>query len=141
MDGRPVMTDEHTRAVAALRAGPDAVPLVWDADALSWDMYRACVAACRRRGIKSPGDLLPRIIPEDDYREKWHEWCDRMQAEIKRSRAVIKPFTKRRIPDVLAFEQALRAEGARGAGKSTRNISKALLPASGTAAFPILFPF
>ena len=37
LDGRPVMTDGHTRAVAALRAGLDSVPLVWDEDELSWD--------------------------------------------------------------------------------------------------------
>jgi len=52
LDGRPVMTDGHTRAVAALRAGLEVVPLVWDEDELSWDMYRACVAACREQGIE-----------------------------------------------------------------------------------------
>ena len=46
LDGKPVMTDGHTRAVAALRAGLTAVPLVWDEDDLDWDMYRACVKAC-----------------------------------------------------------------------------------------------
>ena len=68
LDGRPVMTDGHTRAVAALRAGLEAVPLVWDEDELSWDMYRACVAACREQGITSPCQLLSRIIPEEEYR-------------------------------------------------------------------------
>ena len=84
LDGRPVMTDGHTRAVAALRAGLEAVPLVWDEDELSWDMYRACVAACREQAITSPCQLLSRIIPEEEYREKWDKWCDRMQAEIER---------------------------------------------------------
>ena len=110
LDGRPVMTDGHTRAVAALRAGLDSVPLVWDEDELPWDMYRACVAACRAQGIESPADLLPRIIPEAEYREKWDKWCDRMQAEVERNRICIKPYTEQEIPDVLAFERQLRAE-------------------------------
>lgn len=110
LDGRPVMTDGHTRAVAALRAGLDSVPLVWDEDELSWDMYRACVAACREQGIESPRDLMTRIISEEEYREKWDKWCDRMQAEVERNRIIVKPYTEQEIPDVLAFERALRAE-------------------------------
>ena len=86
LDGRPVMTDGHTRAVAALRAGIDAVPLIWDEDELDWDMYRACVAACNARKILSPVDLLTQIISDADYKEKWKKWCNNMQAEIKQSR-------------------------------------------------------
>ena len=110
LDGRPVMTDGHTRAVAALRAGLEAVPLVWDEDELPWDMYRACVAACREQGIESPRDLMTRIISEEEYREKWDKWCDCMQAEVERNRIIVKPYTEQEIPDVLAFERALRAE-------------------------------
>ena len=46
LDGVPVMTDGHTRAAAALRAGLTAVPLAADEDDLDWEMYRACVKAC-----------------------------------------------------------------------------------------------
>ena len=84
LDGKPVMTDGHTRAVAAIRAGLDSVPLVWDEDELSWDMYRACVRACQEQNITSPADLMDRIIPEEEYIEKWDKWCDVMQAEILR---------------------------------------------------------
>ena len=84
LDGKPVMTDGHTRAVAAIRAGLDSVPLMWDEDELSWDMYRACVRACQEQNINSPADLLGRIIPEEEYIEKWDKWCDVMQAEVLR---------------------------------------------------------
>ena len=87
LDGKPVMTDGHTRAVAAMRAGLDSVPLVWDVDELDWDMYRACVKACQEQFILSPEDLLTRIISEEDYQEKWDKWCDIMQAEIVQSRS------------------------------------------------------
>ena len=82
LDGVPVMTDGHTRAVAALRAGLAAVPLVWDEDELDWRMYRACVIACHSRGIDSPWDLLDRIVSAEAYAVRWDRWCDRMQASV-----------------------------------------------------------
>ena len=100
LDGIPVMTDGHTRAVAALRAGLTSVPLLADEDDLDWEMYRACVNACRERNIFSPEDLLPRIIPEQEYQEKWDHWCDILQAEIRRSRITVKPYTEQELSDV-----------------------------------------
>ena len=88
LDGIPVMTDGHTRAAAALLAGCDAVPLAWEEDSLDWDMYRRCVAECRKNGILSPQDLLCRIVPDADYRIKWDRWCDVMQAEVMSNRAL-----------------------------------------------------
>lgn len=110
LDGVPVMTDGHTRAVAALRAGLAAVPLVRDEDELDWEMYRACVKACRERNIFSPADLLQSIIPEQEYQEKWDHWCDVLHAEIRRSRITVKPYTEQEVPDVLDFERRLREE-------------------------------
>ncbi|MBR4800232.1 MAG: hypothetical protein IK048_00930 [Clostridia bacterium] len=84
LDDVPVMTDGHTRAVAAVMAGLESVPLVWDEDELSWDMYRKCVEECRARGVLSPIDLQNRIITEKEYVEKWDKWCDKMQEEVLR---------------------------------------------------------
>lgn len=86
LDGRQVMTDGHTRAVAALRAGLRKVPLVREMDDLDWDMYRACVDACLERNIDSPAALLDRVLSAEAYREKWDRWCDGMQAEITERR-------------------------------------------------------
>ena len=83
LDGRIIMTDGHTRAVAAIRAGLESVPLVWDEEELDWDMYRECVKACQEQNIFSPVDLLTRIISEEDYKEKWDGWCDIMQTNVK----------------------------------------------------------
>ena len=82
LNGIPVMTDGHTRAVAAVLAGLDTVPIVLDEDDLDWDMYLACVKACRERNIFSPYDLITEIVPEEEYTLKWDRWCDIMQAEI-----------------------------------------------------------
>ena len=81
LDGEPVMTDGHTRAVAAFLAGQAAVPLIWDRDDMDWGLYRECVKACKERNILSPQDLVGRILPEEEYHEKWDLWCDRMQGE------------------------------------------------------------
>ena len=86
LDGRPVLTDGHTRAVAALLAGLEEVPLVPDEDDLDWELYRRCVAACREQGILSPEELTRRIIPAKDYRVKWDGWCDELQARLAEER-------------------------------------------------------
>lgn len=112
LDGVPVITDGHTRAVAALRVGVDRVPLVWDTDELDWRLYRACVTACRRRGILSPADLLTRIISAEEYVEQWDAWCDRLHADIDAGVIQVVPYTKADIPDVLSFERRLREEEA-----------------------------
>lgn len=112
LDGVPVITDGHTRAVAALRVGVDWVPLVWDTDELDWRLYRACVTACRRRGILSPADLLTRIISAEEYVEQWDAWCDRLHADIDAGVIQVVPYTKADIPDVLSFERRLREEEA-----------------------------
>lgn len=110
LDGSPVMTDGHTRAVAALRAGLDSVPLAWDNDDLDWEMYRKCVEECRVRHIFSPNDLLPQIISESDYKEKWDKWCDIMQAAVQQEKIHVVLYTEKELTDVLDFERRLREE-------------------------------
>jgi hypothetical protein len=77
-----VMTDGHTRAVAAVRAGLKRVPVYWEDEELSWDMYRVCVRWCRRAGIRTPVALAQRIVPHSDYERLWYERCSRMQERI-----------------------------------------------------------
>ncbi len=104
LDGVPVMTDGHTRAAAAIAAGLERVPYVWDEDELDWEMYRRCVMECRKQGIFSPADLAGRIVPEHEYEEKWDQWCDRMQAEVIRERVVI----EEREPDEALMDILIR---------------------------------
>ena len=88
LDGIPVITDGHTRAAAAVLARLASVPLVWDRDDLSREMYRRCVEECRNRQIHSPHDLIRCIVPETDYHEKWDRWCDQMQADVRQQEAI-----------------------------------------------------
>jgi hypothetical protein len=82
LDGIPVMTDGHTRAVVAINSGLDTVPMVGDQDDLDWEMYRKCVSECKRRGIISALDLTSVIVSGKEYEEKWYRWCDDMHAEM-----------------------------------------------------------
>lgn len=86
LDGHAVMTDGHTRAVAAIKAGLLEVPLVWEDADLDWDMYRECVLACREEEVHSATDLVDRIISAEEYHLKWDQWCDAMQSELLNNR-------------------------------------------------------
>lgn len=82
LDGEIIITDGHTRLVAALLLGLETVPLIWDEDELNWDMYRACVKECKKQRLLSPIDLLKRIVSKEEYDIKWNKWCDDLQAKV-----------------------------------------------------------
>ena len=86
LGGVLMMTDGHTRAVAAIRAGLRCVPLAWEMDEWDWDMYRVCVEECRARGVLSPYDLTGRVVSEADYKTLWNDWCDEMHAQVEAAR-------------------------------------------------------
>ena len=83
LDGIPILTDGHTRAVSAILAGLESVPLVYDEDELDWNLYCYCVEQCKQRGIHSPYDLVDRIISANEYEEKWIGWCDQINSKLQ----------------------------------------------------------
>src|SRR5512137_637827 len=62
-----VLTDGHTRALAAALAGLRKIRVYWEDEELGWDLYRVCVRWCRRAGIRSVFDLRERIVPPREY--------------------------------------------------------------------------
>ena len=86
LDGIPILTDGHTRAVAAILAGLESVPLVYDEDELDWNLYRYCVEQCTQKGIHSPYDLVDRVISAHDYEEKWIGWCDQIPSKLQQNK-------------------------------------------------------
>ena len=85
LDGIPILTDGHTRAVAALLAGLESVPLVYDEDELDWKLYSYCVKQCKQRGIHSPYDLVDRVISAYEYEEKWIGWCEQISSKLQQN--------------------------------------------------------
>ena len=84
LDGIPILTDGHTRAVSAILAGLESVPLVYDEDELDWNLYRYCVEQCKQSGIHSPYDLVDRVISAKEYEEKWIGWCDQIHSKLQK---------------------------------------------------------
>jgi len=82
LDGRIVLTDGHTRALAALCSGAQTVPVYWDMDDLDWDAYRICVDWCLKAGVRTVGDLRTRVIPARAYDVQWLERCRAMQERL-----------------------------------------------------------
>lgn len=86
--GKYVLTDGHTRAWAAYCAGLERVPLMWDTDDwLDWDAYEIDVEECAARGVYSAADFVGRVVPAQEYIEKWNHWCDVMHDILKAYRA------------------------------------------------------
>ena len=83
LDGIPILTDGHTRAVVAILAGLESVPLVYEEDELDWNLYRYCVEQCNQKGIHSPYDLVDRVISAHEYEEKWISWCEQIPSKLQ----------------------------------------------------------
>ena len=85
LDGVPILTDGHTRAVAAILAGLESVPLVYEEDELDWDLYHYCIEQCNQKGIHSPYDLVDRVISAQEYEEKWIGWCEQISSKLQQN--------------------------------------------------------
>lgn len=76
LNGKIIFTDGHTRAYVAYKAGIKNIPLYWENEELSWDVYQICVDECNIRGVLSIKDLDNRVLNQNDYKTLWNEWCD-----------------------------------------------------------------
>ena len=81
-----VLTDGHTRALAAFLAGLEEVPTCWDEDELDWEAYRVCVRWCREAGVHSVADLAERVVDLEAYERLWRGRCAEMHRALARVR-------------------------------------------------------
>lgn len=79
--GRLLMTDGHTRTVAAHLKGLKKNPCVWDTDDLDWAAYAADINMCAEEGIISIEKLAERIVSGEGYKKLWNDRCDAMYDE------------------------------------------------------------
>ena len=87
LDGRWVMTDGHTRALAAHLAGSDRIPTLLDEDQLDWEAYQICVDWCREAGITKISDLEKSVIDSDAFELRWIARCRRMHEDLAKERS------------------------------------------------------
>lgn len=84
---RLVLTDGHTRALAAHRAGLAAVLVMPDEDDLDDEAYEVCVRWCLEAGIESVADLDARVVSPEDYERLWLDRCRTLHRELAARRA------------------------------------------------------
>ncbi|MFP3898701.1 MAG: hypothetical protein ACLFVD_05260 [Dehalococcoidia bacterium] len=85
LGGKVIMTDGHTRALAALLAGLTEIRVVWDEDDLDWEEYDICVHWCEEEGIHTIADLKDRIVSPVDYQRLWRDRCQAMHEELEQA--------------------------------------------------------
>jgi len=83
---RTILTDGHTRALAALLSGLSEVRVCWEDDEMDWEAYEICVDWCEREGIHTIADLKDRIVPPAEYETLWLNRCKEMQQELEARR-------------------------------------------------------
>jgi len=81
---RLVTTDGHTRALAAYRAGLDAIYVIDDVDELDDEAYEICVGWCLAEGVRSVADLDGRVADAAAYERLWLARCRRMHQDLGR---------------------------------------------------------
>ena len=91
LGSRLVLTDGHTRAVAAIRQGRETISACWEDEDLDWEAYEICVAWCLAEGIQSIADLASRIVSMDKYEKLWYERCHALHRGLAEQRTAPQP--------------------------------------------------
>ncbi len=102
--GRLLLTDGHTRAVAAYLSGLRQIPCVWETDDLDRAAYAADISMCAEENILTVAALSERIVSGEDYRRLWYGRCDELENteayRCLRQTEEILFFTRNRIPEI-----------------------------------------
>lgn len=82
-DGRYTLTDGHSRAYIAFKAGITHIPVIYDTDDivvsdLGLLQYRNNIEWCRRHKILTVADFENKIISDKHYKKLWIERCDKI---------------------------------------------------------------
>ena len=86
VNGELVLTDGHTRALAAHLSGRTHVAAYIDQDELDLEAYQVCVGWCREAGVHTIADLASRIMTAEEYQRLWYDKCQEMHRRLARQR-------------------------------------------------------
>lgn len=80
-NGRLTLTDGHSRAFTAYKAGMKKIPIIYDWDEIvtaptGQMLYKNDIVWCERFGLRSVCDLKNRIVSNEMYQKVWNDRCD-----------------------------------------------------------------
>jgi len=84
--GKTVLTDGHTRALAAFLSGLSEIRVFRDEDDMDWEAYEVCVDWCETEGIRTIADLKDRIVLPAEYDGLWLKRCAEMHRQLEAER-------------------------------------------------------
>ena len=87
IEARIVLTDGHTRALAAFRQGHSSISACWDDEELELEAYQVCVDWCLDVGVCTIADLDSRVVSPDQYEMLWIRRCRLMQDDLAKKRS------------------------------------------------------
>ena len=81
-NGKLTLTDGHSRAFVAYKAGLEVLPVVYDVDDIVTSptgqmLYKNDIAWCARFRLENIADLENRIISNEEYEALWIDRCDK----------------------------------------------------------------
>lgn len=81
-NGRLTLTDGHSRAFTAYKAGLEEIPVIYDTDEMVTSkigqlFYKNDIIWCDRFNLHRISDLESRIVSYEDYKKLWIARCDR----------------------------------------------------------------
>jgi hypothetical protein len=86
LEGRIIVTDGHTRALAAFLRGFSEVRVYWDEEDLDWEAYGICVGWCRSEGVLRIADLKDRVVSPEEFEVLWIKRCEKMEGDLESRR-------------------------------------------------------
>ena len=82
---KPVILDGHTRTFVASQKGLTHLPVILDEEVMTESLeqlYQACVSWCKGGAVHSISDLLPHILPQEQYQSEWIKRCQSYLAKL-----------------------------------------------------------
>ncbi|TGA97833.1 hypothetical protein E4665_10570 [Sporolactobacillus shoreae] len=82
--GEVFLTGGHVRAYLYDHSQISLIPVYWDGDEPEEELFKAQLKWCREEMIMFVSDLQDRILPHDEYLERWVKRCEAESEKLKK---------------------------------------------------------
>lgn len=83
--GEVFFTNGHARAYLYDKNKISMIPVYWDENVIDTDLYQVYLKWCREQQVVFIHDLGDRILPHDQFVEKWINRCKALENKLKGS--------------------------------------------------------